>query len=397
METLIRQYRQKLKDTSTKIVRNLYNNISWDTRLVGIKGARGVGKTTMLIQRIKIAFPDTSKALYASLDDIWFGSHNLLDLAHEATERGITHLFLDEVHRLPGWERQIKNVYDSYANLSIVFTGSSLLEIDHSVADLSRRLLLYNLPGLSFREYLEFKGISRPRISLSDILYDHVRLAGDLGRDTDILSHFHDYLRHGFFPFFINDSEANYLTRVSNIVTSVIDYDMPSVEEIEYTTLQKTKQLLAIMAAQSPSPINARLTSEMMGVSKNLLMKMLYLLDRAQILRLLFYKSERNPKSMIKPKKVLLDNPSLLYALGYADTGKVRESFFASAVVNAGLEIAYPTQGDLLVSGRYLFEIGGAGKSFAQIKDLPDSFVVADDLPVGFGNKIPLWLFGFLY
>lgn len=177
MDTLKRQSASLLKHVSTEHMRNLYDSISWNTRLIGIKGARGVGKTTMMLQRMKLAFPETTKALYVSLDDIWFGGHTLLDLAEKAENDGITHLFIDEVHRLRGWERQVKNVYDFYPNLHIVFTGSSLLEIDHSIADLSRRCLLYTLPGLSFREYLEFEGYTFETMNLQDILYKHIESA----------------------------------------------------------------------------------------------------------------------------------------------------------------------------------------------------------------------------
>ncbi len=180
------------------------------------------------------------------------------------------------------------------------------------------------------------------------------------------------------------------------MVSSVIDYDIPAVERVEYATLVKTKQLLTIMASQSPSPLNAKLTADMIGVTKNQLVKMLSLLERSQILRLLYYKAERNPKSMAKPQKVLLDNPSILYAMGYADTGNVRESFLAS-MMSKDHKVAYPKEGDLLVDGRYLFEVGGARKSFRQIEDIPDSFVAADGIECGVGNKTPLWLFGLLY
>ena len=396
MKTLQRQYNMLLKHISTEHVRNIYDEISWGTRLVGIKGARGVGKTTLMLQRIKLAFPDPTKALYVSLDDIWFASHTLLDLADQVAEIGITHLFIDEVHRLPGWQRQIKNIYDFYPSLNIVFTGSSLLVLDHSVADLSRRCLMYSLPGLSFREFLEFEGIDLPRLSLAEILYQHESIVDKLILGIDILNLFKRYLRHGFYPFYINETEGDYLIRVNNMVASVIDYDMPAVENLEYATLMKAKQLLTIMASQSPSPLNAKLTAEMLDVSKNQLIKILSLLERSQILRLLYYRAERNPKSMSKPQKVLLDNPSLLYAMGYANLGKVRESFFASMLAQ-GHEIAYPKDGDLLVDGRYLFEIGGAKKSFRQIKDIPDSFVAADEIERGVGNKIPLWLFGLIY
>lgn len=397
MDTLKRQSASLLKHISTEHVRNLYDTISWNTRLIGIKGARGVGKTTMMLQRIKLAFPDTSKALYVSLDDIWFGAHSLLDLAELAEQNGITHLFIDEVHRLRGWERQIKNVYDFHPALNIVFTGSSLLEIDHSIADLSRRCLLYSLPGLSFREYLEFEGYSFDAIELQEMLYRHVELSSQIRSECgDIIKHFTKYLRHGFYPFYTTETESDYLTRVNNMVASVIDYDIPAVENVEYATLVKAKQLINVIASQSPSPLNAKLTAEMMEITKNQLVKIFSLLERSQILRLLYFKAERNPKAMIKPQKVLFDNPSILYATGYADKGKVRESFFASMLA-VGHELAYPKDGDLLIDGRYLFEIGGARKGFNQIKDIPDSFVAADDIEFGMGNKIPLWLFGFLY
>ena len=396
METLKRQYQRLLKLTSTEYVRDLYNQISWNARLVGIKGARGVGKTTMMLQRIKQAFPDPAKALYVSLDDIWFASHTLVELGENAEREGITHLFIDEVHRMPGWERQIKNLYDFFPDIHVVFTGSSLLEIDHSIADLSRRCLMYDLRGLSFREYLEFEGMSFQKLSLSDVLYDHQKLASEVAGEKDITGLFRKYLKHGFYPFYTTETEADYLIRVNNMVATVIDYDVPAVEKVEYETLVKAKHLLTVIASQTPSPLNAKETAALLDVSSNHLIKILNLLERSQILRLLYYKTERNPKSMAKPQQVIFDNPSILYALGFADKGKVRETFFASMLAE-GHEVAYPKKGDLFVDNRYLFEVGGKGKGFTQIKDLPDSFVVADDLPVGFGNKLPLWLFGFLY
>lgn len=396
METLKRQYLRLLKFTSTNIVRDLYNSISWNTRLVGIKGSRGVGKTTMLLQRIKLAFPDPAKAIYVSLDDIWFGSHTMLDLAELADSEGITHLFIDEVHRLRGWERQIKNIYDYYPALSIVFTGSSLLEIDNSIADLSRRCLLYNMQGLSFREFLSFQGIKYDAVDLSEILYNHINIASQISEEIDVMSLFRKYLAHGFYPFYVNETEADYLIRVNNMIASVIDYDIPAVENVEYNTLLKAKHLLSIIATQTPSSLNAKQTAEMLDVTVNQMMKILSLLDRSQIIRLLYYKNERSPKSLAKPQKVIFDNPSIINALGFANLGKIRESFFASMLSHSH-SVTYPMEGDLMIDSRYLFEVGGARKGFTQIKDIPDSFVAADNLAVGFGNRIPLWLFGFLY
>ncbi len=396
MDIIKRQYLRLLGLTTTEYVRDLYNNVSWDARLIGIKGARGVGKTTLMLQRIKLSFPDPSKALYVSLDDIWFSGHSLTDLGEKAEAEGITHLFIDEVHRLPGWERQIKNLYDFFPKLHVVFTGSSLLEIDHSIADLSRRCLMYSLPGLSFREYLEFQGEKHGKLTLQEILYEHSKHATRISAGNDIVKKFHRYLKHGFYPFYTTETVDDYLIRVKNIVSAVIDYDIPAVEKIEYNTLVKAKHLLSIIASQTPSTLNASMTAGLLGVTVNQLIKILSLLERSQILRLLYYKTERSPKSMAKPQKIIFDNPSTVYALGEPDKGKVRETFFAS-MLSIGHEVAYPMQGDLIIDNRYLFEIGGASKGFTQIKDMPDSFVAADDIEIGFGNKIPLWLFGFLY
>lgn len=293
---------------------------------------------------------------------------------------------------MPDWERQIKNLYDFFPNMKIAFTGSSLLIIDHSIADLSRRCLLYDMRGLSFREYLEFEGYKFQASSLQTILYDHMDIASKITTQIDVLPLFHKYL-HGFYPFYT--TETDYLIRVSNMITSVIDYDIPAVENVEYATLLKVKHLLTIITAQTPSPLNAKLTSEMLGVTPNQLVKILSLLKRSKILRLLYFNGERNPKSMAKPQKVIFDNPSIINTLGQADNGKLRETFLASMMSHSH-ETVYPKDGDLLVDRRYLFEVGEARKSFAQIKDIPDSFIAADNIPVGLGNKIPLWLFGFL-
>ncbi|MDE6026925.1 MAG: AAA family ATPase [Muribaculaceae bacterium] len=396
MDILKRQYQRLLRSTDTTHIRELYHRISWHARLIGIKGARGVGKTTMMLQRIKLTFPDISKALYVSLDDVWFASHRLTELGEIAEQEDITHLFIDEVHRLPGWERHIKNLYDFFPDLHIVFTGSSLLEIDNSIADLSRRCLMYNLRGLSFREFLDFQGFQFEAVSLSDILYNHQKIALDVIGKIDVMGQFKKYLCHGFFPFYTTETETDYLLRVNNMVSTVIDYDIPAVENVEYATLLKAKHLLSIIASQTPSPLNARITAGLLGVTVNQLIKILSLLERSQILRLLYYQAERNPKSMAKPQKVIFDNPSIIYALGYGDKGKIRETFLAS-MISSSHEVAYPKAGDLLVDNRYLFEVGGVNKGFNQIKDMPDSFVAADDIEQGFGNRIPLWLFGFLY
>lgn len=395
MQTLLRQYHIILKQVSLKHIRDIYNEIDWNERLIGIKGARGVGKTTLLLQRILSAFPDKSKALYVSLDNIWFGNRTLVDLADMAIQNGITHLFLDEVHKLRDWQQQIKNIYDIYSSLNIIFTGSSLLEIDNSIADLSRRCIVYEMTGLSFREYLNFQGFDFKQLSLSHILYQHIDLANSISREVNVTKQFEKYLRYGYFPFFFSTTESGYLVKVTNIVSAVIDNDIPAIEDVEYITLKRCKQLLSILAAQTPSSINIKETAELIGVKHYQFLKILSLLERAQILRLLYYKTEKKSKAMVKPQKLLFNNASILYALD-GDMGKIRESFIAS-MLSRNHSIGYPKKGDILVDNRYLIEVGGPNKNFKQIEGIPDSFLAVDNLSTGYGNKIPLWLFGFLY
>ena len=396
METLRKFSSLLVSQTNTHYVRDLYYEIDWDARLIGIKGGRGTGKTTLLLQRMKLNFKDSKEALYVSADDLWFTIHNLLDLAEIMTKEGVKYLFIDEVHHLEGWQRQIKNLYDYYKDLHIVFTGSSLLKIESSIADLSRRLLLYNLQGLSFREYLGINSIQVPKLTLHEVLYQHTDIASKICKDHPIIKYFHRYLKTGFYPFCMEEKEKSYFLRLNNIILTVIERDIPSVENIEYVTLQKLKQLVAIMASQSPSPLNVERTSQMLNVSRNQLIKLFKLLDQSQILRLLYYKSDINPKSMVKPDKVLFYNSNFLYALGHEDLGKIRESFLVSMIPD-NLKVGYPIKGDVLLENRYIIEIGGRSKDFRQIASLPDSFIALDDLEVGMGNHIPLWLFGLLY
>lgn len=254
METLFRAYNRRLEEPQTHYLRYLYGEIDWNERLIGIKGARGVGKTTMLLQHIHLAFPDRSKAFYVSLDNIWFSSHTLPQLVEYLYTHGVTHLFLDEVHRYPSWIREIKNIYDDYPQLHIIFTGSSLLEIDHAEGDLSRRLRIYILHGLSFREYLDITDtIHLPVFSMEEILSSHMELASSITSKLHVLPYFEHYLKTGYYPFFLEtDSPESYYERLQQVVSTVIENDIPAVEKIEYETLQKTKRLLMLLAQSAP-------------------------------------------------------------------------------------------------------------------------------------------------
>lgn len=396
LQVLYRAYYSKMSQTSMDFIRNIYNEINWDVNIIGIKGARGVGKTTLLIQRIKLAFPENyDKALYLSLDNLWFNSYTLMELVDYLDMHGIHHLFLDEVHKYKNWAQTLKNISDTYPRMRIVYTGSSLLEIDHSKVDLSRRQTLYTMTGMSFREYLEFEGIAKfSAIKLKDLLTQHVNLALEVTSKIDVIPHFEVFLRQGYYPFY-KETNTDYLLRLRETVSTVIESDVPAIENFEFETLDKIKKLLMIIAAQVPFVPNIADLCEQVGTNRNLALKILYLLDKAKLL-LLVTEKEKSYHSLVKPEKILLGNSNLMYALAsQPEIGTVRETFFASMLSDVG-SVTSPTKGDYMVDGKYLFEVGGRKKSFNQIKDIPNSYLAIDGTPVGHGNKIPLWLFGFL-
>lgn len=397
METLYRIYNRLVEQADFPHYRYLYHRVDWSDRLICIKGARGVGKTSLLLQHIKQDFPNRSKALYVSLDNIWFTGHTLLELTEYHYTHGGTHLFLDEVHRYPGWIREVKNIYDSYPDLSVVFTGSSLLELDHAEADLSRRLRMYMLQGLSFREYLQFNDVMDIQpLSLIELLENHVQKASEITAKVKVLPYFERYIRSGYYPFHLIMLEDGYMERVQRVVNTIVENDIPSVEPVEYGTIIKIKRLLAQLSRMVPFEVNVSTLCETIGVTRNQLLKLMTLLERSALIRQLFAEG-KGLRTMLKPDKIVFNNPNLLTCLtDNPNIGSMRESFFIDMVSHSH-ELVYPKQGDVKVDGRWLFEIGGKGKSFAQIRDVADSFVVADGIELGFGNKIPLWMFGVLY
>jgi len=309
--------------------------------------------------------------------------------------RGIRHLFLDEVHKYKDWAQTIKNISDIYPRMNIVYTGSSMLEIDNSKADMSRRQTLYTLSGLSFREFLEYERVAKfDKVSFNDLLSHHVSIALELTSKMDTMRHFENYLHHGCYPFY-KESGLDYMPRLRDAVTTVIDSDVPAVESFDFETLYKIKRLLMILASQVPFVPNISVLCEQVATTRNMVLKLLYLLDRAKLLRLITQK-DKTYDNFVKPDKILLENPNLMYALvADPEIGTVRETFFACQLASVGSMTA-PDKGDYLIDGKHLFEVGGRSKSFKQIKDIPDSYLAIDDTLVGSGNKIPLWLFGFL-
>ena len=395
-QPLYDNYHRKLAKTDLRFKRYLYGRINWKSRIISIKGARGVGKTTMLLQHILENYDDIDRTLYASLDDLWFATHSLIDLVDWADRHGISRLYLDEVHRCEGWSQVLKNVYDNYPDMSIVYTGSSLLVIDNAVADMSRRQTSYTLYGLSLREYLELEGIlSYEPVPLEDLLGSHVRIAMDIIGRIKIAPVFERYLSQGYYPFY-RESPEDFPMRLRETVTAVIDSDLPSVERVAYETLQKVRRLLMIISENVPFEPNMAELWRQLSTDNESGLKMLYALDKAQILTLLNVKA-KSYKYLTKPDKIYLANPNLMHALcPQVDIGNERETFFLSQL-RVGHNISFPNRGDFLIDGKYMFEVGGKGKSFEQIAGVSDSFLAVDDTDVGYGNRIPLWLFGFLY
>lgn len=398
MQPLFSTFAQQIKHTDTRFVRYLYEQINWGSRLIAVVGSRGVGKTTMLFQHIKQRYDiGSGEVLYASLDHIWFSTHSLVDLAEEFHANGGKVLFLDEVHKYPTWSREIKNIYDSYPEMKIVFTGSSMLEIFKSDADLSRRAVKHTLYGLSFREFLEFEhGIKLAPVSLPELLEGHVALAAQVVDQIKPIVAFKEYLRYGYFPFYAEDRQT-YHQRVLQTINTIIEVDLPAVKGIEYSSLLKIKKLLSIVASLVPFTPNISQLAEKVETTRGSLMNYLAALEQAGAI-LSLDKEAGGLKQLVKPEKLYLGNPNYAYALAGegANIGSVRETFFLSSL-HVTEQVTYSGQTDFLVNGIYSFEVGGKDKDSEQIKGLVGSYLAKDDIEIGYTNQIPLYLFGLTY
>jgi len=396
LQPLFNNYHRKIAKIDMRFKRYLYAQINWDARIISIRGARGVGKTTMLLQHILENYKDIDQTLYASLDDLWFATHSLMDLVDWADQHGIRRLYLDEVHRYDRWMETLKNIYDSYPDISIVYTSSSLLIQDSAKVDLSRRQTDYTLYGMSFREFLAFEGVLHINaISLDELLQEHVSHAMQIVGNVKIAPLFEAYLAHGYYPYY-RETGDDFPDRLRNTVSVVIDTDLPAVEKLSFETLQKVKKLVMIISERVPFEPNMSELWKQLSTSNDLGLRMLYALDKAQILALLTSKA-KNYRFLYKPDKIFLDNPTLMHVLcPVVNKGNERETFFNSQM-RVNHDVMRPLKGDFLVDDKYLFEVGGRRKSFEQIKDVSDSFLAVDDTEVGHGNRIPLWMFGLTY
>ena len=398
MQELFETSDRVVSATATDFHRYLASQIEWRDRLICIKGSRGTGKTTMLRQRMKEVFGvGGDKALYVSADDLWFAEHPLKECVDYLYKHGFTHVFIDEIHHLgKNWSQILKNLYDQYPGMNIVYSGSSMLHLESAKGDLSRRQAVYELKGMSFREYLEFEGVlQHPVIAWKELLADHRRLAAGIASEVRILQHFSAYLEHGFYPFY-REAKSQYRERLLETVNKVLESDYPAIESVSTETIRTTKKMLKVLAASTPQTPNMSELYAQLGTERNQGLKMLKALDRAGLLALVPGKGVKL-ENLSKPEKIYCDNTNLMYALvPRIDVGVRRETYFYNQV-RKDHEISFSGTGDFFVDGKYCFEVGGKGKRFTQIADLPNSFVVNDDVENTIGNKIPLWLFGFLY
>lgn len=398
METLFKKHRILVSQVDTTIVRQFMKNIDWEKQLVSIRGSRGVGKTTLMRQYIKQTYGVTAgEALYCVMDSMFFTTHTLLEVAERFHLMGGKHLFLDEVHKYPTWSKEIKEIADLWPDLRISFTGSSLLQILNADADLSRRVLNYDMAGLSFREFLHFyKGIELPTFTLDEILTSPDDICDEVSKACRPQALFEEYLRVGYYPFF-DGNEQEYYSRIENVVSFIIDQEITQFCGVEPAYTRKLKALLLFLAGNLPYDVNISKLSSYLEINKTTVLNYLSSLQKAELLHLL-YADNKSVTKMQKPDKVYLHNPNLFFALSaHQNIGTIRECFVVNQL-SVGHIVEYgKAQGDFKVDGGITIEVGGKDKTFDQIADIPNSFVLADSMEFPVGKKLPLWLMGFLY
>lgn len=389
MEQLFEYFDRKLRETPTDLVRYMYERIAWGGHALGLVGPRGVGKSTLLLQYIKMQL-GTKDTLYVSADHLYFSSHSLVEVADRFYKMGGKHLFVDEIHKYKGWSAEVKQIYDSYADLQLVISGSSILDITKGVADLSRRVPIYEMQGLSFREYLHlFHGIRMKAVSMEQLLRHAYGIPG--------LEHplplFHDYLRRGYYPFGRDDA---FEMELMQVVTQTMESDIPLYLNTSVSTGRKLKQLLMVIAESVPfKPVIQKL-AEVTGISRNYVQDYLLYIERAGMIAQL-RDAVGGIRGLGKTEKVYLDNTNLVYVLApqRADIGNVRETFFMNQL-RVVSDVMCSSVSDFFAEGR-TFEIGGRKKGKKQIAGVENGFVVKDDIETGFANVLPLWAFGLMY
>ena len=389
MDTLYRTFRVLLNSTSTEFVRYLHDQIEWDSRLIAILGARGIGKTTMLLQHIKL-YDSIDETLFVTADDLYFTEHKLVDLAMDFYQHGGKKLYIDEIHKYKDWSKELKLIYDYHSELHVVFTGSSILDINKGASDLSRRAVMYQMQGLSFREFLQlFHHIPSQIYSLQDIIAHKVEIPG--------LEHplplFHEYLQKGYYPFAL---ENDYDIRLRQILNLTLESDIPQFADMNVSTGRKLKQLLAIIAKSVPFKPNFSSIAKILEVSRNNISDYCLYIEEAGLITQL-RDATGGIRGLGKVDKVYLDNTNLIYNLAHENSniGNIRETFFLNQARVFSDVVASPVS-DFLIDDM-TFEVGGKKKGQRQIQDVQKGYVVKDDIERGYMNVLPLWQFGMGY
>lgn len=401
MEKLFERHDAYLSIVSMEYVRDMMQRINWDARLIVIRGPKGVGKSTLMKQYIRGHFePGDRHVLYCSADTTYFATHTLVEVAEKFVKLGGQWLFIDEVHKYPGWSREIKDIYDLYSNLHVVLSGSSLIQINDGQADLSRRIVVYDMPGLSFREFLRLDiGLNYDPVSLPQLLENAGKLCANVSSQCHPLEHFSRYLQYGYYPFYF-EGKQEYYDKLENVVNYIIDVELTKHRNVEIGNTRKLKALMQVISQMTPYEVDIAKLSRATGIMRATVLKYLAYLEEANLIRRLFTDLKR-VTDLQKPDKVYLDNSNLLYALCQQkpEIGTVRECFFANQLASAGhiVEYAGYKKGDFRIDDHTVVEVGGEDKGFSQLAGQEHSFVAADDVESAYGRKIPLWAFGFLY
>lgn len=399
MDKLYERHQRMLAVTPTKIVRQCAKDINWDAQMLAIRGPKGVGKTTMMLQYIKQHFlPGDLSVLYCSLDGAYFTNHSLLDFVDLFYKNGGKHLFLDEVHKYPNWGKEVKEIYDSYPELQVVLSGSSLLDMMTGDADLSRRCINHDIQGLSFREYLQFyKGIDLPAYSLQELLDNPMPLCLQVNALCRPLAFFREYLQTGYYPYYIKN-KIDYYSAIEQVTYKIIDDEMPRICGVDVANTRKIKALMNVLAITEPFEVDIKKLSVQTSLKRETILGYLNYMQRAKLLNLLYCDSA-NIKKLQKPDKIYIENTNLLYTLAYnpIKQGTMRETFAVNQLAYRHLVEYKKSNGDFLIDGKYTIEVGGSSKDYTQIANIADSYILADDIEMPIGHKLPLWLVGFLY
>ena len=389
MDKLFEHFQKLLKETDTRFVRYIYAEINWKSRMIGLTGPRGVGKTTLVLQHIKMNL-NSAETLYVTAEDFYFASNRLLDLTSEFVKRGGKYLFIDEIHKYKDWAKELKLIYDYHPELKVVFTGSSVLDIKKGAADLSRRAVMYHMQGLSFREYLKlFHQITVRTFALEEILGHKAGLQ----EVKNPLPFFDDYLKQGYYPFAL---EEDFDTRLQQVVNQTLESDIPLYAGMNVSTGRKLKQLLAIIAKSVPFKPNMTTIATALSASRNNITDYCLYIEEAGMIAQL-RDSTGGIRGLGKVDKIYLDNTNLIYGLANenANTGNTRETFFLNQL-RVKYDVTTSPVGDFRV-GNYIFEVGGKRKGLKQILGVENAFIVKDDIETGYLNTIPLWQFGLTY